>query len=368
MNASLLPTLLLFSLIYYTKAQCPAVDECLAENQTCSVLHAPFSSEPATSKKGWDLTKIRENVWSFYNGEVGSLITFDNGILLVVDAPRSAASFLEDGRLKQNLAINSVLKGASLRLVRLVYGHRHYDHIGTMHKVYGSLRAQYPAVPIEVYANKDTVRYLNRDSSNPMPKVTNIVPYKGMFIESSRDLTHRLYVRRGHTMSDMIVHIPNNENGGQGIGYLVDYVTTKFVPWYSIGVALDFFSVRATLRFMLTLDFETFVPGHGFLGDKQDIRDTLAYISDTLKFSKEAEGEITGEMLEAVNFNNIFTPGTTEYGNRHYTSKVFVDYINDMCTRKLIAKYGCKLGGIAVMGPSHCQAAYTYQVIETFEG
>lgn len=146
-----------------------------------------------------------------------------------------------------------------------------------MHKVYGSLRTQYPKVPIEVYANQDTLRYLNRDRNSPMPKVTNVVPFKGMVIKSSDNLKHRLFVRRGHTLSDMILIIPENQNGDTGISFLADYVTTKFTPWAYIGIAHDLYSYMASLRFMLNLEFEVFVPGHGFVGDKQDIRNTLTH-------------------------------------------------------------------------------------------
>lgn len=360
--------IVIFLTINACSAQCPAVEECLARDKTCTVLPAPFPHDPSTSEKGWDLTKLRESVWSFYNGETGALITFDNETLTVIDAPRSESSFLTDGRLKQNLAINSVLRGNKVSRIRLVYGHRHYDHIGTFDLIYASLQNQYPEIRIAVYANLDTIRYLRRDPKRQLPKITHFVPYKGMFIKSSDNLTHRLFVRRGHTLSDMIILIPKNRRGDVGVAHLADYVTTKFAPWYSIGVSLDIYSVMATLRFMLSLDFAIFSPGHGFVGDKQDLRTTLEYIRDTIAFSKEAESEITPEQLAAANFSNVFTPGTTEFGNRHYLSKVFVDLINDMCTRKLIRKYGCVIGGVAIMAPSHCQTAYIYEVIETYDG
>lgn len=343
------------------------MERCLAGNKTCTVLPAPFKHVPATSSKGWDLIKLRENVWTIYNGDSHSMITFDNGILLVLDAPNIGASVLEDGRLKQNIAINMILKGKPLRLVRLIYGHRHYDHIGYMHKVYGSLRAQYPNVPIEVYGNQDIVRYLNRDRKNPMPKVTNIVPYKGLVLESSENLSHRLFLRRGHTLSDTLFFIPKNKKEEPGITFIADYITTKFTPWAYFGVAQDLFSYMATLRFMLKLEFEIYVPGHGFVGDKQDVQDTLDYATDVFKYNAESGGEVTSEMLQQVNYFNAFTPGTVEYGNRHFPGKTFLDLANGICARKLIAKWGCKLGGVAMLAQSHCFSVTIYEAIEKFK-
>lgn len=87
---------------------------------------------------------------------------------------------------------------------------------------------------------------------------------------------------------------------------------------------------------------------------------------DVLKFNADAAGEVTTEMLQQANYFNAFTPGTVEYGNRHFPAMAFFGIANGICARKLIAKWGCKLGGVAVMAETHCFTATLHQRIEMF--
>lgn len=383
-------------------ASCPAVRDCLSYPSTswndvrpCPFLPVPHVIEPSLNTT-LDLTTVRRSVWVIRDGWTRSLIVYHARArrLIVVDAPSSPYSHDPvKGLLKQAIALNIIVSNEQARLnlrrVDLVYGHRHFDHIGSMPKVYAFVTSKFPNARIRVWGTSEMRSTLNRlrpkDGKLKMPRITNHIRRSGrgrpttiMSVRVSRSGGNHLrnqgidslkvdcIIVGGHTTADVAVYIPPNGREG-GFLHLADLVAPGFAPFFNFGETIDLFKYQSVLQRLVTdFEFAVFSGGHGLLGNKSDIQITLEYTRDAISFSKQAMAEVTGNQLAHVGALQVFSTSAQQYGNLFYFLERQYHLSNSICSRWLVEKYGCILGGVAVASPFHCQAANIYNRIEVY--
>lgn len=411
--ATSLSSVMLFSFLFaiilssqnaIVKASCPAVRDCLSSTSSsssndvrlCPFLPVPHAVEPSLYST-LQLTPVRRYVWILRDGWTRSMLIYHTRArrLILVDAPSSPYSHDHQQNLpKQALAINRIVREQHARIrmrrVDLVYGHRHFDHIGSMPLMYTFVSSTFPNARIRVWGTTETRTALNRqrykDGKPTMPPITNVIrrnvngrrPTVILRVRAGRNAGHnaktatndsiqvRCIVIGGHTSADIAVYIPPNSKEG-GVLHLADLVTPGFAPFFNFGETTDLFRYQATLNQLVKeFDFSVFSGGHGLLGSKSDVRLTLEYTRDAIAFSKQATHEVTGNQLAQAGALQVFSSSAEQYGNLYYFLGRRYHLSNTICSRWLVEKYGCILGGVAVASPFHCQTANIYNRIEVY--
>lgn len=406
--SSLVPLLFFFVINFSSQkssvsASCPAVRDCLSSPSTsskdvrpCPFLPVPHAVEPSL-KTTLELTPVRRSVWVLRDGWTRSLLVYHTRArrLIVVDAPSSPYSHDPgNGLPKQAVAINRIVSNQqariSMRRVDLVYGHRHFDHIGSMPKVYQFVSSTFPNARIRVWGTSETRTTLNRQRTQQgklqMPPITNPIRRSArgrhtttiLRVRDGRSggvnarkqhidaLQVRCIVVGGHTAADVALYIPPNGREG-GVLHLTDLVAPGFAPFFNFGETIDLFKYQTTLQQLVTdFDFVVFSGGHGLLGNKSDVQLTLDYARDAIAYSKQANAKVTGNQLAQVGALQVFSTNAKQYGNLFYFLERRYHLSNTICSRWLVEKYGCILGGVAVASPFHCQTANIYNRIEVY--
>lgn len=342
----------------FVEGSCMSVRSCLNNDKKCSLLPLPpnvnsLPFDPAN----YTLTELRPGVYSFKDGLYLSLILYKNYHLTVIDAPQNFLSFLPDGQLKLNIAVNRVLNGTSPRRLNVVYSHSDADHFGYADKVVANVTAQFPKIPVFIWGTAETKRRLKQPDASRIPPVQRIIGQSPRLMYPDCQLSIRLSVVQGHSFEDVLVHIPRS-HGEPSVTYLVDYVWPGFVPIDHFGFPVDLEVYKNTLEKVSRLNSDIFIPGHWTVGSGKDVQITVNYVNDVLQAVTEAIQEVTPEMQEEAGIPNYFSPDAPEYGNTAFFFKIFLDVHINICRRKLIEKYGCSLGGVAVFSESHCRAAF----------
>lgn len=342
---------------------CKAVRECLAK-QKCNILPIPKTSLPSPiSPAGYTLTEIRPGVYSWSDTVYLSLILFRNRRLTLVDFTNGASSFKQDGTYLLNVAVADLLKGETPERVDMVYSHRHIDHIGGAPAFFKYLKETFPSVTILIWGTSDVVSFLARNPKSRIPKPNVIVADAGRTIYLSPNLRLELTIFGGHVTSDLVAHVLPSRDG-PGIAHYVDVINPGFAPFLNFGVTTDLGRYVSAQEDLLKLSFRTLSPGHIRLGSKEDIRINLAYTRDVIRCAGQVLRSQTPELLAPLKLERVFDPTRIEFGNVGWAAVQSLGFAEDRCARKIIEKWGCKLGSVAVFSRSHCKSAFIYLSIE----
>lgn len=353
-----------FILLSTAVGTCPAVEACLSTIETCTTLPMP-TVIPPLPLDSFVMREIRRGVYSFWDGNFLSLVIFESskGHLIIIDAPRGTSSFTSDGTFKLNSAIAEVLGSCHPSRISMVYGHRHFDHIGGAPFVLRNLTNRYINTRIKVWGAPETKTFLAQRSM-AMPNVTNVIQKRGSRIVVSPSIVIKLLRFNGHVFDDVAVYLPPS-NDGEGILHIADYVTPDFTPFYSFSQTVDLGAWVNTHQKLLNLDFKILSPGHARLGGKNDLRINMQFTKNVIKFSRQAQNEITQQTLQDAGFFAVFDPSAVQYGNLAFSLKSVIDIQADFCIRKVIENYGCILGGVVEFARSQCIKAIFFLQIDS---
>lgn len=347
-------------LVHLISAQCPAVRDCL-KGDICPFLPVPSSSlRPSIPEDdGFLLTELRPGVFSFFDGVYGSLILHKARRLAVIDPAES--SVLDGKHLLATAAIRA-LQGQMPTRLDIVYSHRHVDHNGGTGMFLADIKLRFPRIQVFVWGTPETKRHIADIKSTTIPQVTVLVR-KNRTVNVADDLNMELTVLRGHTQQDLSCLVKRNSDG-PGVLHFVDFVTPGLAPFLRFAVAEDIMAYIRSQEKVLSLDWEILSAGHGRLGRKKDLQLNIQYTKDTLKFNREAAAEVTTEQLIAAGIGRISDPSAVEFGNEGLAFIIAANTQGKICARKLIRKYGCILGSVAVFALSHCDVAFVYEAAE----
>ena len=144
--------------------------------------------------------------------------------------------------------------------------HHHYDHVGS--------NADFLADDIPILAHRNVRTNVLQDERNVPAAAPRILYDKSATVVLGGQEVNVHYFGRGHTSGDSIIHFPEQRTIHTGDlilwGHRLDGSTlAPFFDYDNGGSAAEW---TATLDGMLTLDFDTAIPGHGPILRKADIR------------------------------------------------------------------------------------------------
>lgn len=315
---------------------------------------------PLPSPKGYTLTSLRKFVWSFYDGYSRSLILYSNRQLTIVDAPRGFSSRYQDGRLKLASALEMDIVGSIMpRKVHLVYSVKHLSYVGNMGRVLGFLRAKFGRrfdqdVEVYVWGSSETKAFfaergLTGMSRTSLPAISMVVGKNTRYIYYSdcKDGEKRFSLRLGNVADsgDLAVYLKAKFDDVPSVLHLHNLVTVGYAPWTVeyYGLTIDLYEYIKRLAEVRDIEFDIFSGGYGPLGNASDINVVYNYTMDMIDYMKDA-AQAQGGALQV--------------------GPAAVDTVSEMCRRKLVQKYGCSLGGVAVTAASHCLSALLYNSVD----
>ena len=230
-----------------------------------------------------DITKVRDDLFVIYNefvpGNTTVLITSE-GVVLVDDKfPQDADNIL------------AMVKTVTNQPVRYVINtHHHGDHSGS--------NAKMQAMGVQVVASQQARDHMVDGNQPGLPNMT-FNGHASLFLGGKRVDLH--YFGRAHTSGDTVVLFPAQRVLAAGDMFTVGADVPELVDYPGGGSAKEW---PATLDRVLTLDFDTVVPGHGMVVDKAAMRAYRA-TAERLKnrvhemIVKKASREDIAKMLRA---------------------------------------------------------------------
>ena len=163
----------------------------------------------------------------------------------------------------------------------LVYSHDHRDHIAG-----GEIFGDTATV---VAHEKTRAAIVGEKRPTAIPEIT----FNDRFtIELGGKTVDLLYVGRSHSDNMIIVHFP-----AERAIYAVDFVSVKRLPYMNLPDSYLPDWIEA-LKFVEGIDFDTLLPGHGAIGNRQDVTDHRAYFEEL--YAAVIDGARQGKTLEEL--------------------------------------------------------------------
>lgn len=327
----------------------------------------PESIAPPLRAVGYNLTPLREGVFSYWDGGCFSLILVARRRLVVVDMPDSARSNIPTGsRTRLTAAVEEALDGATPSAIHLVYSHAHFDHIGGAARLARWAAATHPRARVTVWGTASARDLINRSAAPRAVPVTRLVPPTGAVLRVAPRLALSLTVVGGHTEDDLAVHIPPAGPRAPGIVHWVDVVLPGWAPPFTLAITTDVGAFVTAHDAVLRLEWEVFSGGHFTrLGSREDVEVSRAYATDLIEAARSGVAAAAADGALAKAFGRLTTRGTPEFGN------VMWAFVNvqrrleiDACQRTMLRKWGCKLGGVDIVLRDNCFSAITYILVD----
>ena len=210
-------------------------------------VHAQFGTEPAKLS----VQKLRDDVFVIRNdyvpGNSTAMVT-NEGVVLVDDKFEiDHANILAQLKTVTNQPIKYVINT-----------HHHADHSGS--------NAKMQAMGAQVVTTEQARQHMVDGSQPGLPNMT-FNGHASLFLGGKRvDLYH---FGRAHTSGDLVALFPAQRVLAAGDMFTVGADVPELVDYPGGGSAKEW---PATLDRVLTLDFDTVVPGHGMVVDKAAMR------------------------------------------------------------------------------------------------
>lgn len=224
-----------------------------------------------------EITKLAGEVYRFRNNNHYSVFAVTPGGIIATDPINADAATWLKGELKRRF-------NQPVRYV--VYSHDHNDHIA------GGQVFTDTAIIIAHENAKAAIIGEKRDTAVP-----NLTFASGtLTIELGGTIAEVIYVGKNHSNNSVVVRFPKER-----LLFAVDFAPVKSVAFRDFPDAYVDEWIES-LRWVEGMDFDTLVPGHGQLGNKDDVRNFRHYLEDlrgeVLKYARE--GKTTDEMKQLI--------------------------------------------------------------------
>lgn len=213
-------------------------------------------------------------VGGFTGGNVG-LSVGEDGVILIDDAMPSTLNLLQDA-----------IKGITTKPIDfLINTHVHGDHTGN-NEVYGHEGAH-------IVAHENLRKYLltkgvktSKGSKPVAKKALPVITFADSidFHLNGND-AHVFHVPHAHTDGDVIIHFTN-----ANVFHMGDTLFNRRFPYIDLtgGGSLDGYIAAQKTVLKLVDDETKIIPGHGPLGNKQDLKNSIAM----LEFARDSIGAL----------------------------------------------------------------------------
>lgn len=260
----------------------------IATKQFLANANQYFSVRPGSS-----FTELRPDVFSYQKGFNRNLVIRTLEGLVVIDPfnPKFAGELAME--LKQRFPDDAVHT--------LIYSHYHLDHVQG-----GSVLA--PANVLGHRNLKKYWRFVERDRILPLTR--ELAGDTQLIIGGVR--IHLLDMGLSHTDTLFAVLLPDAE-----VLFAPDLGFVRALP--PAGMPdMYYFGYVAALERLAALDFEIYVPSHFDTGERQDLRDYLAFLKDArglVMAAYERHGPIAEPGAAENYYDEIYVPLKAKYGD-----------------------------------------------------
>lgn len=348
---------------------CEPVKKCLAELQSdreCpNLLPVPVRSFLPPRPLGYLLTQYRPSVWVYDDGSYNSLILYSHPRLVVIDFIATGLSNLPNGTgTRLTAAVDEILAGHVPTSIDMIYSHAHFDHIGAATRFFDYARATFPKAPINVWGTKESARLI-KDSTRGLAVLPTVrIGKQGRTIRLRDGLRVEMNIVGGHAQEDLLIYIPESAEG-KGVVMLVDIVFPRWPPPFNFAITQDLREYIRAHKKILKKNFGLYVGGHIRTGDRADVKVSLEYVRDVVSAARQADKEVTLEVLFENGFGDTFDPNNVAFGNAWYGFiRVQRRVQIDICYKILLRKWGCRIGAVDITARGHCFTALQYLLID----
>jgi glyoxylase-like metal-dependent hydrolase (beta-lactamase superfamily II) len=218
------------------------------------------------------ITNVKGDLYRFQNNfHFSVFLVTPDGVIATDPIDADAAAWLKE----------EIKKRFDKDIKYLVYSHDHRDHIA------GG----------EVFSDTATVvaheltraAILGEKRPTAVPEVTF---NDRLTIELGGKKVDLLYVGRSHSDNMIVAHFPEER-----AVYAVDFISVKKLPYMNLPDAYLPDWIEA-LKFVEGMEFDILVPGHGPVGNKQDLTDHRAYFEEL--YAAVLDGARQGKTLEEL--------------------------------------------------------------------
>jgi glyoxylase-like metal-dependent hydrolase (beta-lactamase superfamily II) len=246
-----------------------------------------------THSTGSSFTELRANVYSYQRGFNRNLVLRTKAGLVVVD------SF--NAKFARGLAAELKRRFPGEGVHTLIYSHYHLDHVGG-----GAALA-----PANVIGHRDLKKYwrfLERDDILP---VTREVAGDTRLNIGGVEL-RLLDMGLSHTDTLFAVLLPE-----EGVLFAPDLGFVRSLP--PAGMPDMYYpGYVAALERLAALDFDLYVPSHFDTGEREDLREYLAFLKDTralVQATFDRHGPIAEPGAAAQYYDEVYLPLKAKYGD-----------------------------------------------------
>ena len=226
------------------------------------------------------LVEVQEKVYTIRNAGSGNatLLVGNEGAILIDD------KFPQD----HDGIIGFVRDVTDAPLLYVINTHLHPDHAGGNPAMQG--------IGAHVIASENARRIMAERDQPGLPDITLRDSLRLWLDDMPVDL---LYLGRGHTDGDIVVHLPTEQLVVTGDLFAL-YGPYRAVIDYTAGGSLR--DWPRTLERVLALEFDTVVPGHSGVTDRENIEGYIDYLSRTGDMVREMNAQQSSreEIQEAL--------------------------------------------------------------------
>ena len=236
------------------------------------VLLFAFSAGPALTQEAPKrvITNIKGDLYRFQNNfHTSVFLVTPKGVIVTDPIDADAATWLK-AQIKERFDKD---------VKYLVYSHDHRDHIAG-----GEVFADTATV---VAHEKTKAAIIGEKRPTALPNVTF---NDSLTIELGGKKVDLAYVGRTHSDNMIVVSFPEERTI-----YAVDFISIKRLPYMNLPDAYIPDWIEA-LKFVEGMDFDILAPGHGSMGNKQDVTDHRMYFEEL--YAKVLNGARQGKTLE----------------------------------------------------------------------
>lgn len=129
---------------------------------------------------------------------------------------------------------------------------------------------------------KNDYKYIsNIQKENAVLRIPEMVFQKNLSLYGDCGEVKLIAFEKAHSPEDVILLLPE-----QKLCFTGDLLFKKMHPWIGTGVPENY--IKA-LEFLLSLDVDTFIPGHGEISTKEEVRLQIQYIKELLALADKAK-------------------------------------------------------------------------------
>jgi glyoxylase-like metal-dependent hydrolase (beta-lactamase superfamily II) len=237
-------------------------------------------SAAALGQPAYSVQKVGDGIWAAQpaNGANVGWFLLGNEVVVVDSGPDAAsAKFL----------LEKIAETAGKPVRYLIITHAHGDNAGGA-SVFAAAGARIIA---DEHAATGIAGVLQRAESAPNPFL--VLSERLSFVGGPRRVGI-LWLGAGHSASDLVIVLPDDK-----VLFTGDLVTTARLPFMQ-SPDCDPKNWEKILPRLAALDADRIVPGHGDIGPRQGIADTLAYVRKVNSLAKQfIQQRIPDELFDA---------------------------------------------------------------------